>query len=253
MNARSANTRISDRVYESLKNDLSSLVGREITIISEQITSTPIKTKVVHASDTVLSIDRSGYEGQLDLLNNGDRVIVQFTYRKQRIATYATISRSLTGRCNLTLSDHVEPLSRRQFKRYKTPRNVVCAILPQTNLSREKIARLRWIKTDSVNFSSGGMMIKLPSQLTEETYLLMHVTTDDKDFPDLIIGQARYSIPAENYMHHVGVKFLVKEQKEKHFPPLILKKIPPKAFEYTTEKRNKLEKKLSETIPEKQE
>ena len=244
---------ISSKVMASLKNDLSSLVGREITIISDSFDNSSLKTKVVLVNGSNLSIDRGGHDVLVNKLNSGERVIVQFNYRKQRVAGYAHLSLSAMGRCSLVLDDHIEPLNRRMFKRFWKPYRVNCAILPQVNVTAEKISKLRWLKTESLNFSSGGLLLEVPSNLTEQTYLLLNIETDGLTFPELLVGQVRYSIPTDSYAYNAGIMFIVNELKEKHFSSLVLKKLPSPAFLYTKKQRLELDKYLTKTIPERQE
>ena len=244
---------ISSKVMESLRKELSTLVGRDILILSDQFENYPLYCKVVLVHENILSIDRGGADGKINELDNDQDIIVQFDYKGQRLSIRAKLYRTMGGRCNIEISDMIVPLNRRMFKRYKQPFQVRCAILPQMHIDAAKISQLRWLQTESENISGGGLLLRLPSQLNNKTYLLLNIDVDGLDFPNLVIGHVRYIESKENFQYHVGVQFIINEQKEKHFPVLTLKKIPPRAFEYTGKKRNKFDKLLSESIPDKQE
>ena len=232
---------------------LSSLVGHDILLLSEQFANTPLYSKVVLAQEGVLSIDRGGSGGMIDKLENDQVVLVQFSYKGQRIGAKATVTRTMGGRCNITLHDSITPLNRRMFKRYNHAVKVRCAILPSQNLDPKSFAKLRWITTESKNLSSGGILIPLSTQLTAHTKLILNIDFDKKEFPGLVIGEVRYAIPADNFKYDTGVHFIVDEQKEKHFPTITLKRLPQKAFEYTTERRKMIDKILSAELSDKQE
>ncbi|KAA3637811.1 MAG: hypothetical protein DWP97_00090 [Calditrichaeota bacterium] len=240
-------------VQSNLKIELSSLVGHDILIISDQFVNTPLYSKVVLAQEGVLSIDRGGSNGMIDKLENDQVVLIQFSYKGQRIGTKATVTRSMGGRCNLTLHDCVTPLNRRMFKRYSHTVKVRCAILPAQNVDPTNFAKLRWITTESKNLSSGGILLPLSTQLTEHTKLILNIDYDKKEFPGIVIGEVRYALPAENFKYDTGIHFIVDEHKDKHFPTITLKRIPQKAFEYTTERRKLIDKILSTELSDKQE
>jgi hypothetical protein len=225
--------------------DLSSLVGHEITLYSEQFPGKPLRTKVVLVSNGILSVDRSGGGGMIDSLINNQKTIVQFVLKGQRISVDATLKRSGGGKCSLTLGDKLVPLSRRKFKRYGLERPVKCAILPPATIDFQRISRLRWIETDSINFSSGGILLCLPKHLTSNSYLLLNVALNEFDFPSLVIGQVRYSYAVDTFRFNIGVEFIIDDVKEKHFAPSFIKRLPSVVFEYDASRRSELNRELA--------
>ncbi|UCE23380.1 MAG: PilZ domain-containing protein [Candidatus Zixiibacteriota bacterium] len=225
--------------------DLSSLVGREIVLFTEQFQGKPLSTKVIMVNNGILSVDRSGHSGMIDTLINNQKTIVQFTLKGQRISVDAKLKRTGGGKCCLELGEKLVPLSRRKFKRYDWACPVRCAVLPPSNVDAHRLARLRWIETDSVNFSSGGVLVCLPKQLTSKSYLLLNIDTNEIEFPTLVIGQVRYSYPIDSFRFKIGIEFIVNDVKEKHFAPAIIKKLPRAVFEYSASRRSELNRELA--------
>ncbi|UCG61696.1 MAG: hypothetical protein JSV52_15525 [Candidatus Zixiibacteriota bacterium] len=225
--------------------DLSSLVGHEVTLYSEQYRGKPLTTKVVLVTNGILAVDRSGSGGMIDSLINNQKIVVQFVYKGQRISVDATLKRTAGGKCSLVLGEKLTPLSRRRYRRYEINRPVKCAVVSPADLDARRIARLRWIETDSINFSSGGVLLCLPRNIGNHTYLLLNIDMHDFDFPALVIGQVRYSYAIDSFRFNVGIEFIVSDLKERHFNSSTLKRLPPVVFEYDASRRAELNKELS--------
>jgi hypothetical protein len=225
--------------------DLSTLVGHEITLFSEQFRGKPLTTRVVLVANGVISVDRSGSGGMVDSLISNQKAVVQFVYKGQRISVDATLKRTSGGKCSLTLGEKMTPLSRRQFKRFDLSRSVRCALMSPTDFDARRLAKLRWLETDSINISSGGVLICLPKNVTNQSYLLLSIDLNDFDFPNLVIGQVRYSYPIDSFRFNIGIEFIVSDVKERHFAPSAIKRLPESVFEYDATRRRELNKELS--------
>ncbi|MEW6412647.1 MAG: hypothetical protein AB1483_09270 [Candidatus Zixiibacteriota bacterium] len=225
--------------------DLSSLVGHEVVLYTEQYEGKALAAKVILVSNGAITVDRSGANGMIDSLINNQKTIVQFVYRGQRISVDARLKRTGGGKCTLHLGEKLVPLSRRRYTRYDMNRAVKCAVLPSRDFDPQRIGKLRWIETDSINFSSGGIQLCLPKQLNETTYLLLSIDLRDVGFPALIIGQVRYAHAIDRFRYRVGIEFIVSEAKERHFDMAAIKKFPPVVFEYSDARRKELNKELA--------
>lgn len=225
--------------------DLSSLVGHEVTLYTDQYRGKALNTKVILVNNSVICVDRSGSNGMIDSLINNQKTVIQFSYKGQRISVNATLKRTANGKCSLVLGKQLTPLSRRRFKRYDLTRPVKCAVLPSRDFNVDHLSRLRWMETDSVNFSSGGVLLSLAKNLTSESYLLLNIDVHEFDFPALIVGQVRYSYPIDKFRFFVGIEFIVGDIKEKHFAPSTIKRMPPVVFEYTASRRKELNRELA--------
>ena len=225
--------------------DLSSLVGHEITLFSEQFRGKPLVTRVVLVANGVLSVDRSGAGGMVDSLIGNQKAVVQFVYKGQRISVDAMLKRTAGGKCSLILGEKLVPLSRRQFRRFDLNRPVKCAVMSAVDRDISRLSKLRWLETDSINFSSGGVLICLPKNVTSQSYVLLNIDLNDIEFPNLVIGQVRYSYPIDSFRFNVGIEFIVSDLKDRHFAPSAIKRLPEAVFEYDSNRRRELNKELT--------
>jgi hypothetical protein len=225
--------------------DLSQLVGHEIIIFSEELQEKSITNKVIMASDKTLSLDRGGSSGLINRLTNDQKVSVQFDYKGQRMSVEANFKRSEGGRCTISLEHQAVPLTRRRFRRFTCSLPVRCAVVPNPALAIDRLQQLRWMQTDSLNISSGGIQIMLPTLISADTYMFLNIPVEDFDFPSLMIGQVRYSHPMDNFNYCVGIEFITSEQRDKHFSRTILERLPRVVFQFTQSKRSQLDKKIS--------
>ncbi len=228
--------------------ELSSLVGREMLVLSGQFENNSQYTKVIMVHENIISLDNGGEGNELNRVDNNTDIVVQFDYKGQRLSAKAKLYRTIKGRSNIVLHETVVPLSRRMFKRYELTCQVRCAILPLQRIIESDMSKLRWLQVDSINISSGGILLPIPSKIKNDTYLLLNIDYENPHLPNLIIGQVKHSQSINNYSHHVGTQFILQENKENYFSPLVLKKIPQKALDYTIKTRNRFDKFLLEKL-----
>lgn len=234
-------TRPKQPPVDASRFDFSLLVGHELTLFSEQFPGKPLKSKVILARDGELSIDRSGGCGLIDNLVNNQQVTMRVTYKGQQISVPATLKRSGGGGCRIIMGDKVMPLSRRRFTRVFLSRLVKLAVIPVSTFNRNKLARLRWLETVTINISGGGALIDFSSCLENPTYLFMNIDLAEFPFPPLMLAQVLYSLPRDNGHFHVGFEFIVREEREKRFSLTTLKQLPQVVFEYGERKRLELD------------
>lgn len=237
--------RTQEGCVDSSRFDFSLLVGHELTLFSEQFPGKPLKSKVILANDREITIDRSGGSGLVDNLVSNQKVTIRVPYKGQQVAVPATLKRSAGGTCKMILGDRVVPLLRRRFTRVVMSRLVKLAMVPVATFNPEKLARLRWLETVTINISPGGTLIDFSCCLESPTYLFMNIDLNEFSFPALVLGQVRYSLPVETGHFHVGVEFVVKETRHAHFPLATLKHLPRVVFEYSEAQRSELNNKLT--------
>ncbi|HPI33019.1 MAG TPA: hypothetical protein PLR32_06855, partial [candidate division Zixibacteria bacterium] len=61
--------------------DLSTLVGRKVTLYAEQFPGKPLTSRVTVAAGKAITIDRSGHAGLIANLVNNQRVVLQIVYK----------------------------------------------------------------------------------------------------------------------------------------------------------------------------
>lgn len=229
--------------------DLSSLVGREIRLFSEQFPGKEIPSRVVMAQERELVIDNGGKAGLVENLVHGQTVILQFPYRGQAVSVRAALRRSTGNRCHLILDEHVTPLSQRQFRRVPIIRPVRLAAFPTSTFRRKNLARLRWIETKLINFSSGGAMVAIPGYLERGVHLLVAVELGSNAFPPMVLGQVRHCYPVETGAYHVGIEFVVNEVGRRTIPPDTMRELPAVILSYDSRQRELLNKKILAWTP----
>jgi hypothetical protein len=233
---------------DSTRFDFSLLVGHTLTLFSQQFPGKPLRSRVILANDREIVIDRSGSMGLIDSLVNNQKVILRVEYKGQHVAVPAMLKRSAGGTSKMILGEKVLPLKRRRFVRLAMARPVKLAVVPPVTFDPKKLARLRWIETVTINVSPGGTLIDFSSCLESSTYLLMNMALEEFSFPTLVLGQVRYTLPAEIGHFQVGVEFIVREMGQGRFPRLTLKRLPSAVLEYSESKRNELNNRLKEQI-----
>jgi hypothetical protein len=222
--------------------ELSQLVGKYVKLYSPQFPGKVLKPKVISIQDGQIMISGGGETDATNNLVNNQIVVLQFPYKEQEITSNARLRRSAAGRCYLEFGCRVVPLSQRRFKRVYESRSVKLAAIPVRAFSRRSLAALRWVETQSLNFSSGGVMISLPSILERDATVLLNLGVVHELLPPLLLGQVRHCFQFEETGFRVGIEFLVREVLSKQLRPSVLDELPAATKDYTARKREKLNK-----------
>lgn len=224
--------------------DFSTLVGYKVTIYAEQFPGKPLPSRVIVANGHSLSIDRSGAAGLIDTLVNNQQVTVQVSYKGEPVSVHAAVKRSEGGTCRLDLGDTVVPLYRRRYRRLPLNRKVRMAIIPKAAFSNRGLANLRWIETDTINISGGGMLLSYSTALSHPTCLLANIADPDVEFPSLMVGQVRYSLAVDTGRWHVGIEFIPREAHDNHFSLTTVDQLPKAILAYDETMRDNLDRKF---------
>lgn len=229
-----------DRV-QAVQLDLSRLVGHTIKVFSDQMPGREMVTKVLACAAQELQVNNSGSDGLLKNLVNKKPVVLQFPYKGQAISVRATLKRGQGGRCYFELSKQVMPLSQRRFYRVRLVGPVNLAPVPSATVARLDVSRLRWMRTDTVNFSSGGVMLNMSSFVQEGVCMLLHVDVPGADLlPDLLLAQVRHCHQVDFALYKIGVEFLVRESCRKRLSANRLRQLPPVTLTYSVRNREQL-------------
>ena len=232
-----------------LRLDISHLVGHEITLFSEQFPGKQIPARVTSAHDRLLVIDGSASAAVIDNLVHGQTVVARLEYKGQKVSVRAQLKRTLGGRCQLHLEERVTPLSQRLYRRIHLEESVRLAPFPAATFVRKNLARLRWIETQLVNFSSGGALIMIPGILERDIFLLLSLTLDTDLLPPLILGQVRHCFAAENGRFHAGIEFLISEKIKSQAIAANVHELPSVVLAYSARHRDQLNKKIQAWTP----
>ena len=224
--------------------NLSGLVGREISVYSNQFPGRKLKTKVLAYAGDEIQITAGGSEGELNSLVGSQAVTVRFGYKGEEVSVKAHVKRSQGGRCFLRLDRKVFPLSRRRFHRVRYEGNVSLAAYPAASFKAVDIKKLRWVQTRTINFSSGGAMMPLGSYLQPDVLLLMHIDLPDPLLPEFVLARVRHCFQTELNKYVIGVEFIVRETWERRPDKKKLSGLPGSVFRYTAVDRARLNQKV---------
>lgn len=228
-----------------LRLDLSDLVGHAITLYSEQYTGKPVSTRVLAAADQRVQIDAGGPTSMVANLVNHQTVVLRLPYRGQDLSVRAQLSRSSGGRCYLLLDSKAMPLSQRRFQRVPLIRTVRLATIPIQSMRAHDIARLRWVETGTLNFSSGGLLIELPSGLSKDVLMFLNLELESSGFPRLILGQVRHCFSDDVGKSRAGVEFIIREYREQIRQRVHVTRLPAAVFSYSRADRDHLNQLLA--------
>lgn len=231
--------------FAALKLELNELVGRDIKVFSEQMPGKELRSKVISVQGQLLQIYSGGAANLIENLVNNQSVIMQFIYRNEELSVAARFKRMGGGKCHLYLEEKVKPLCQRRFRRVMLVRPVRLAAFPLTHGSRQGIGHLRWIESETINFSSGGAMVALPTGLERRSCLLMSFDLQDVRFPSLILATVCHAAQVDLGPFRTGVEFVVRESSTVLLPPTRRKDLPGAVFDYSAADRETLNKLIS--------
>ncbi len=219
-------------VVDIRRLDLSALVGRRLTLFSEQFGNRPLESRVIVAGDHTVTVDRGGASGLVDSLVNNQRVTVKMEYRGEQIAIQGQLKRTGARTCKIIFDDRVTLLTRRRFPRIVVARSVRLAALPRQSLVPARLDRLRWMVTETIDLSGGGTLLGLSSNLQPPAYLCLNIDFVEIEFPKLVIGQVRHCSQNEIGQFQLGVMFIPRENRAKHVANAVIKALPENLFVY---------------------
>ncbi len=225
------------------KFDFTTLVGGKIMIYSDQFPGKALSGRITVFRSDNITIDRSGAEGLIDSLVNNQKVIIQVEYKKERIAISGIFNR-VGGVCKINFQNKVVPLFRRKYNRIDVRKLVRLSALPVMSFTRARLGKLKWMETSTINLSGGGSLLDMSSYLETPTYLFINLDFNEVEFPKLILGQVRHCHLDNPGHYYVGVEFITKEQRRKHFSPSIVKQLPGQVALYDDIQRSLLTKKI---------
>jgi len=226
--------------FESGRLDLSCLVGCQIKLYSQQFPGRDLRTKILSAADNQLEAESGTRFDAIDNLVNQQKLVLQFPYRGEEISVRAQLRRGSGGRCYFILDERVTPLSQRRFYRMALVSTVRMATYPLLARGTKDLGKLRWMETKSINISSGGLALEVPSVLDEDVHLLMNVELEDLPLPKMLIGRVRHCWPLDSLHFQAGVEFVTRETACRLFPAATMRRLPASLFAYRGSDREQL-------------
>lgn len=235
-------TRFSDPTldFKSIRLDVAGLVGHSISLFSDQYPGRELSVRVLSVQQATMLIDGAGSRSAMDNMVNNSQVTIRFMYRDQLISVRAHFKRSQGGRLSLQLDEQVTPLMQRKFTRVAMVATVNLAPLPKVSYGNRQLSQLRWLQTQSINFSAGGVLLSIPSFLEQKVLVLCNLAIEKLELPTLVIGQVRHCRQADPGHFHTGIEFMTNERIHELLPADRVRELPRAPFDFTSELRKKL-------------
>lgn len=223
--------------------DLNALLGHKVTVSLARNDNESQQFKVLRVSGNKITLDNRKMDVDHSYFNHDNEVKVFFYYKEQRFAVDATYTFSLNKRL-LILKNRITPLNRRRFPRFNISSRVEVAILPKRNFSTEEIESFKWFKTDTVDISSGGMMLTIRNFLNSNSYLIVNSNLTEYLIPEILVAQIKYNFRNNDSKSSIGMEFILNEDKQKHFSESFFSTLPEELFKYDKLTRDLVNAKL---------
>jgi c-di-GMP-binding flagellar brake protein YcgR len=220
--------------------DYSRLVGREVKIRTEQFPGKLLSARVVAFTEKNLVIDRSGSSGLINDLINHQPVEVSFEYKGEPVVFSSKICIPRQGRLQIPIASDVRPQVRRQFLRLEVPSNIRLTFFDDTNISSVRLSKLKWLETNAINISGGGILIGLPLFFPKDNYMILHIDLSEIIIPQLMVGRIRHKQKGDNNLTNVGVELVIREDCSEKLPNSLLRNLPLKLFDFDEKTRSGL-------------
>ena len=232
----------SDRTVIQSKNvDFSELVGREIEMRAEQFPGKSLTSKVVSITGDNIIIDRSGSDELVDDMIHNQAVEVLVNYRGELIIFNSKIAVPSKGKLKIAVAEELFPVTNRKFERIEIHQDVKLTYFDDVSIITARLSKLKWIETKTINISGGGMLVEIPTNLTDDFYMILNLGLEGVELPDLMVGSVRHCRPALASLFHIGVEFITRECYRQKLPKSLVRNLPPQLFEFDNKSRDNLD------------
>ncbi len=231
-------------MIKSAHIDYSILVGKKITIITEQFPGQVLTSRIMSNSNNNLVLDKSGSEGKINQLIPKQNVEMQFKYKGQDIAFTSSIIISESGRILVPIVASMSPTVRRKFIRFEMEKAVRLTYFDERNIKSARLNKLKWFETTISNIGGGGALAFMPSMLADDNFILMNMILDGLAFPSLVLGRVCHIHRNGQNKIVAGVEFITKENAATMISSSMVRNLPEATFQFD----NKMAKELVEYL-----
>ncbi len=229
--------------------DFSHLVGRELRILTEQYPGKTLISRVVSVTDKSLVIDRSGSNGLVDQLVNRQNIEVHFENKGQPVVLFSRITVPREGKVEIPFDEKIVPLMRRRFIRHDYGRDLRLTYFDLDFVKTVRLNKLKWFETAMLNIGGGGLLINMPTHLSQEHYLILNIELEEFELPRLILGRVRHC-HSDGHGNLTGVEFIVQEEFKNVVQPELLKNLSGTLFQFDRKLQVDLARHLEEKFRE---
>jgi c-di-GMP-binding flagellar brake protein YcgR len=227
-------------VINSRDIDYTGLVGRKVSIVTEQFPGKMLSAKVLAITNNALVIDRSGSSGLVNQLVARQNLEVRFDYKGEPVVFTSTVSSPQEGRLQLPIAPDVRPLVRRRFVRFDLEKDIRLTYFDDKHIKTARLNKLKWLETFTANIGGGGLLAVMPTILDNDNYLIINLGFDDLDIPHLMLGRVCHCQKDESKKFLVGVEFVTREYHKEVLPSSLTRNLPPGVFMFDNKARIKL-------------
>jgi len=220
--------------------DYSELVGKPIKIRCQQFPGKVLQTKIVGVSGQSLLIDRSGSSGMVDQLINNQPVTIYIEYKGEPVSFESKINIPHKGRLQIPIVTNFVPELNREFPRIPLNISVRLACFNNLFISTGRLNKLKWIETMTHNISGGGILVQVPSELTNDFYMIINLELEKQAVPKLILGRVRHCYSSDDNKFAAGVQFITRENHRQLLPKELVRNLPTDLFKLSDQHRQRL-------------
>jgi len=225
--------------------DHSEFMGRELKLHTGQFPNRTLTTRIVAVNGRNLMIDRSGSGGLVDDLINNQEIEVSLSYRGEPVIFKSKIAVPKKGRLIIPLAENVFPQLRRAFERVSIIKDVKLTYFDNVSISSARLNKLKWIETESVNISGGGILVEVPANLGDDYFMILHLELEGIEIPRLLVGRIRHCQLRGTHQFCAGVEFMIKENYREKLPKNLLRNLPASLFDFNDDFRRRIDEFLN--------
>ncbi|MFH1701039.1 MAG: PilZ domain-containing protein [Candidatus Zixiibacteriota bacterium] len=232
----------------NLIEDLSLLRKKEITIklLSGRNGSTIYTSQVVSVNDNQLrinlprNIDGNGY------LRASSRVSITFVLDGVLYESDAFYNADNKSARLLIIDNDIAETNRRLSQRLPINIDTVYAPISDLSMSTGQFSHLKWKRCQTLDFSSGGMLISTSLQPDVGSYFLLNLEIGIFAGPLFAFGQVRWSAKSGYGKKggDCGIMFITADNLHNHFSQQAMAQLPPIMLAFTNRKQGELKQYL---------
>ncbi|MEE9442122.1 MAG: PilZ domain-containing protein [candidate division Zixibacteria bacterium] len=237
------------KLNRHLIEELPLLIQKDITIKLPGTNNgnTVYTAKILSVDDNQLqinlpkNIDGNGY------LRTSARVLVNFVLNGVLYESGADYIADNNAARILIIDSDIIKANRRLTQRLPLIIETVYTPISDLSMSSGQFSHLRWKKCQTVDFSSGGILLSTSLQADVGSYFLLNLEIDMLAGPLFVFGQVRWSAKLGYGKSgcSCGIMFITADNLHNHFSRQARTALPPIMLAFTNQKQQELGKYLT--------
>lgn len=241
-------TRNELKINHNLIEELPLLIQKDITIkLSNPNSANSVYTaKILSVNDNQLqinlpkNIDGNGY------LRTSTRVLVNFVLNGILYESGAEYDADNNSARVLTIDEDIDEANRRLADRLPLKIETTYTAISDLSMSSGQFSHLRWKRCQTVDFSSGGILLSTSLQPDVGSYFLLNLEIEMFSGPLFVFGQVRWSAKSGYGKSgcSCGIMFIPADDLHAHFSQQSMANLPPMMLAFTAKRQQKLDQYL---------